>query len=59
MSTPSMIIFPPEASRTLSKERIIVDFPEPVLPTTPIYLILYTSIAETKDANLLSWCDVD
>lgn len=37
MSTPSMIIFPPEGSTTLKKAWINVDLPLPVRPTTPIF----------------------
>lgn len=36
MSRPSKIIFPSAASRILSRHIMMVDFPEPVLPTTPI-----------------------
>lgn len=37
MSTPSMIILPSEGSTILNSAWISVDFPLPVLPTTPIF----------------------
>lgn len=37
ISIPSISIDPSYNSRILSKVRIIVDFPAPVLPTTPIF----------------------
>lgn len=36
ISTPSMMIWPPEASRILKRLLVRDDFPAPVLPTTPI-----------------------
>jgi len=37
ISTLSMIISPSEGSSNLNNDKIIVDFPAPVLPTTPIF----------------------
>ena len=37
MSFPSRIIWPDQASSILSKHIMIVDFPDPVRPTTPIF----------------------
>jgi hypothetical protein len=37
ISFPSIIIYPLKDSKILSKDIIIVDFPLPVLPTTPIF----------------------
>lgn len=34
---PSIIIVPPDASKILSNERVTVDLPAPVLPTTPTF----------------------
>ena len=36
ISTPSMMIWPPAASRILKRLFVRDDFPAPVLPTTPI-----------------------
>ena len=36
---PSISIYPLNISRTLNKQRVIVDFPAPVLPTTPIFSV--------------------
>lgn len=35
ISTPSITILPPDPSRTLNKQFVIVDLPAPVLPTIP------------------------
>ena len=37
MSTPSIKIYPFIASRILNKDKVMVDLPAPVLPTTPIF----------------------
>lgn len=37
ISTSSIKIFPLKTSSTLNRLRVIVDFPAPVLPTTPIF----------------------
>ena len=37
MSIPSIIIYPFMASNILNNVNVIVDFPAPVLPTTPIF----------------------
>jgi hypothetical protein len=49
MSTPSINILPFTASKILSKDKVIVDFPAPVLPTTPIFSLLYIlTLSPTK-----------
>ena len=37
MSTPSINIYPFIASRILNNDKVMVDLPAPVLPTTPIF----------------------
>jgi len=37
ISTPSIKIFPSLASNIRKRDKVIVDFPAPVLPTTPIF----------------------
>ncbi|MFS7901704.1 hypothetical protein Hanom_Chr01g00002741 [Helianthus anomalus] len=37
MLMPSMVILPPDGSTNLNRTWIRVDFPPPVLPTTPIF----------------------
>lgn len=41
ISTPSITIEPLDASRILNKHKVTVDFPAPVLPTTPIFSYRY------------------
>ena len=45
MSTPSIVIWPPAASRILKRQFVRDDFPAPVRPTTPIckYSFLHVS----------------
>ena len=52
MSTPSIKIDPWEGSIILRSERNRVDFPDPVLPTTPIYFFkkCYTHQNDTFSA---------
>lgn len=37
ISIPSIIILPPDPSRTLNKQFVSVDLPAPVLPTIPTW----------------------
>jgi hypothetical protein len=37
MSIPSITIVPPDASNILNNDKVTVDLPAPVLPTTPIF----------------------
>ena len=51
ISTPSMIIRPSYASNNLSNDIVIVDFPAPVLPTTPIFSLGLISRVTSLIAN--------
>lgn len=44
MSTPSIKMAPSLVSIILRRDKNMVDLPEPVLPTTPIYFVYYKPI---------------
>jgi hypothetical protein len=61
ISNPSMVIWPPAASKILKRQFVREDFPAPVLPTTPtceyssLYILVQCAILGEKIIHNYRW----